>query len=100
MPWIHENPTIVGELEISTETSAPLLMVTPLWDVYVSDLTGTLLMRISSRPFFVPLTQQEVSQVMDDPRMVDVIVQRPSSEPDPPASTNTDLHAWLSDLGS
>jgi len=100
MPWTHESLTLVGELEISIETSMPLLIVTPLRDVYVSDLTGTISMRISSRPFFVPLTPREVSQVMDDPRMVAVTEQRPSSEPDPPASTNTDLPVWLSDSES
>jgi hypothetical protein len=64
-------------VEVDLTQSQPLLIVYPVGDTALLGPTGTKLMHISSRPFFVPLTQQEASLVLEVLRTEAVYVQLP-----------------------
>ena len=85
---------VATAIEIDNSLEVPLAVIYPPDDLDVVDQSGRILMRISSRPFFVPLTRQEASRVMAVAQMVGVSVLRPSSGNVLLASMNTELTEW------
>jgi hypothetical protein len=86
--WFQVQMMIQGDVEvILTGGEHSLLQVDPAAPVIVATPDGRMFLSLSPRPWFVPVTQQEASRVLDAQAMEDASERRRSLGGAWPAST-------------